>query len=320
MTQPDASPTQPTLDAFITQPELARLIAIAKAEDMGPDDTDITSSLFVPAHLTTTAAIRARQQGVLAGAAAIPSILAAYDTKLSYTPLLHDSAPLQPGSVVGHITGPLQSLLSAERVVLNFITHLSGVATLTAAYVNEARGTRAGIYDTRKTIPGLRKLHKYAIVCGGGRNHRIGLHDAILVKDNHIAHTPHASLGQALQHAITQARQLRPAPAFIEIEVDNLAQLESILHSTHHPDMILLDNFTPSQLTQAVALRDKLAPAIVLEASGGVNLSTVKQIARTGVDRIAVGALTHSAPSLDLGLDIDTQPPAAAGSASDHSN
>lgn len=302
----DNSPAShpPDLSAFVKPEALARLIAIAKAEDMGPADTDLTSSLFVPPELEATAAIVSRQPGVLAGAAIVPQILTAYDSRLRYTPNLHDGSVLETGSVVGTINGPLQSLLSAERVVLNFMTHLSGIATLTAAYVHETRGTKAGIYDTRKTIPGLRHLHKYAIACGGGQNHRMGLHDAILVKDNHIAHLPQASLGERLAEPIARAKKLSPAPAFIEVEVDNLAQLESILQSKHQPSMILLDNFKPVELTQAVALRDKLAPGIILEASGGVNLSTVREIAQTGVDRIAVGALTHSAPSLDLGLDI----------------
>lgn len=298
--------TPPNLHDFITPQALTRLIAVAKVEDMGPEDCDITSSLFVPESLRATAAIRARQPGTLAGAALIPAILAAYDTRLTYTPHRHDGQSITPNQSVGVITGPLQSLLSAERVVLNFMTHLCGIATLTATYVTAVRGSKAGIYDTRKTIPGLRGLHKYAIVCGGGRNHRIGLYDAILVKDNHIAHTPHHQLGSALSAAIAKARTLSPAPKFIEVEVDDLIQLESILTASPLPDMILLDNMTNVELVTAVALRDKLAPAIELEASGGVNLSTVRDIAQTGVDRIAIGALTHSAPALDLGLDISS--------------
>lgn len=296
--------TPPQLQDFITEQKLTRLINLAKAEDMGPDDCDITSSLFVPESLQASATIGARQNGRLAGAALIPQILAAYDSRLQYTANLHDSQAVSPGQSVGVIQGPLQSLLSAERVVLNFMTHLSGIASITALYVAAVKGTKAGIYDTRKTIPGLRGLHKYAVACGGGFNHRIGLYDAILVKDNHIAHTPNAQLGDALAKAIAKARTLKPAPLFIEVEVDTLVQLEVILKAKPAPDMILLDNMTNVELVTAVVLRDKLAPQVELEASGGVNLLTVTEIAQTGVDRIAVGALTHSAPSLDLGLDI----------------
>lgn len=295
----------PRLSDFLSPQALARLIAITKIEDMGPDDCDLTSSLFVPPSLQAVATIRARQPGRLAGAALIPDILTAYDTKLQYTPSLHDGQAVTSGQNVGVIAGPLQSILSAERVVLNFMTHLCGIATLTAQYVSAVRDTKAGIYDTRKTIPGLRGLHKYAIVCGGGKNHRIGLYDAILVKDNHIAHTPPDQLGSVLAAAIASARKLSPPPSFIEIEVDNLVQLEAILKASPLPDMILLDNMTNVELVTGVALRDKLAPHVELEASGGVNLKTVGDIAQTGVDRIAIGALTHSAPALDLGLDID---------------
>ena len=309
---PHACDSSPRLQDFVTPDWLATLIRQAKLEDMGPASIDITSQLFVPAHLQSSAAIRSRKAGILAGEAIIPMILAEYDAALTYTAHLHDGQSIDAGGTIGVIQGPLRSILSAERVVLNFLTHLGGIATLTAAYVKAAAGTRAGIYDTRKTIPGLRGLHKYAIVCGGGKNHRMGLFDAVLVKDNHIAHHPHDTLGSALQHAIQTAQAYQPAPSFIEVEVDDLVQLESLLRSSTKPSMILLDNMTNEQMTRAVQLRDELAPAVELEASGGVNLQTVAGIARTGVDRIAVGALTHSAPALDIGLDItmpsSTQP------------
>lgn len=301
------APASPLLQDFISPQWLAALLAQTKAEDMGPQGVDITSALFVPADLQAVATIRARKAGVVSGAAIIEDILKLYDANLRYTPALHDSQAVTPGQAIGVITGPLRSLLSAERVVLNFLTHLSGIATLTRTYVQAVAGTKAGIYDTRKTIPGLRGLHKYAIVCGGGKNHRMGLFDAVLVKDNHIAHLPHASLGENLQHAIAAARAHQPAPAFIEVEVDNLQQFESLLRGRQQPDMVLLDNMSLDDLARAVALRDELAPAIELEASGGVNLQTVADIARTGVDRIAIGALTHSAPALDIGLDIEAQ-------------
>lgn len=301
------APASPLLQDFISPQWLATLLAQTKAEDMGPQGLDITSALFVPADLQASATIRARKAGVVAGAALIDDILKLYDPALRYTPALPDSQAVDAGQAIGVITGPLRSLLSAERVVLNFLTHLSGIATLTRTYVQAVEGTKAGIYDTRKTIPGLRGLHKYAIVCGGGKNHRMGLFDAVLVKDNHIAHLPHTRLGDNLQHAIAAARAHQPAPTFIEVEVDNLQQFESLLRGRQQPDMVLLDNMSPADLSRAVHLRDQLAPAIELEASGGVNLQTVTAIARTGVDRIAIGALTHSAPALDIGLDIEPQ-------------
>lgn len=301
---PHAADASPRLQDYVSPQWLETLITQARLEDMGPQGADITSELFVPASLQASATLRSRKAGVVAGAVLIPQILSKYDASLQYTPSLHDGQRIDAGQAIGIIHGPLRSILSAERVVLNFLTHLGGIATLTAQYVAAVAGTRAGIYDTRKTIPGLRGLHKYAIVCGGGKNHRMGLYDAVLVKDNHIAHHPHEQLGDALKQAIRTASEHKPSPSFIEVEVDNLVQFESLLRSQPRPGMILLDNMTNDQLTQAVKLRDELAPEVELEASGGVNLQTVTAIAQTGVDRIAVGALTHSAPALDIGLDI----------------
>ncbi len=174
---------------------------------------------------------------------------------------------------------------------------------MTAEFVAAVAGTKAGIYDTRKTLPGLRALEKYAAVCGGGHSHRMGLHDAVLVKDNHLAHLALAEWPAALSAAIAQARQESPPPRFIEIEVDTLDQLARVLPLA--PDIVLLDNMTLDQLRQGVALRDQMSPDVKLEASGRVRIENVRQIAETGVDRIAIGFLTHSAPALDLGLDIE---------------
>ncbi len=196
----------------------------------------------------------------------------------------------------------MRDLLAIERVALNLLCHLSGVATLTAQYVAKCKGTKAGIYDTRKTLPGLRGLQKYAVACGGGRTHRIGLYDAVLIKDNHLAGTPISKLAEMLTKSAGQARRLTPGLQFVEVEVDTLDQLCEVLKAP--VDIVLLDNMRPSLLQQAVTMRDATAPKIELEASGGVNLDTVAEISRTGVDRISVGALTHSAPSLDIGLDI----------------
>lgn len=294
----------PKLEDFADPAALRALIECARAEDLGPRGDDITSRLLVPDTAQATARITARKAGVLAGLAVGPIVIEVYGCEVQLQPRISDGHALSPGDVVGTLTGALRGILAVERVLLNLLTHLSGIATLTAAYVAAVADTRAGIYDTRKTIPGLRELAKYAVACGGGKNHRMGLHDAVLVKDNHIAHIPPDELPAALSRMVADARAATPRPRFIEIEVDTLDQLRAVLPTG--PDIVLLDNMRPDQLRQAVALRDKAAPGVLLEASGGVSLDTVSAIAHTGVDRIAIGALTHSAPALDLGLDIRT--------------
>jgi nicotinate-nucleotide pyrophosphorylase (carboxylating) len=194
--------------------------------------------------------------------------------------------------------GPLRSLLTGERTMLNFMTHLSGVATVTRQFVDAVQGTRAKILDTRKTFPGWRLLEKYAVRCGGGTNHRIGLYDGVLIKDNHIAAWSESS---SIAAAVETARQSAPSGVSIEVEVDSIEQLKDAIHG--HPDIVLLDNMDLDSLRASVAVRDRLAPKILLEASGGVTLATVTAIAQTGVERISVGALTHSAPALDLAFD-----------------
>jgi nicotinate-nucleotide pyrophosphorylase (carboxylating) len=302
--------TVPSLSDFISPAKLKAIILAAREEDLGPDHDDITSRLFVPASTRKERdrfVLSSRSPGRLCGAALLPTIAACYDRRIKVQVLRRDGALLKPGTIVARFTGPTRSILTMERVALNFATHLSGIATLTARYVAAVSGTHARprICDTRKTIPGLRALEKYAVVCGGGLSHRMGLYDAVLVKDNHIAHIKPAQLGAVLAKAIAKARALGRPPAFIEVEVDTLAQLEAILGCVPRgrPDMVLLDNMPPAMLKKAVALRNRQAPGVLLEASGGVNLSTVAAIAATGVDRISVGALTHSAPALDLGLD-----------------
>ncbi len=292
----------PPLEQFVTDAQLSDLIALARREDMGDANRDITSECFIPVELQATAVMHARRSGRLAGASLLPRIAAAYDPAIVVECAQIDGDALTPRQTIATFTGPLRSILAMERVALNFCTHLSGIATLTAAFVEAVRGTKAGIYDTRKTIPGLRGLAKYAVVCGGGRNHRIGLHDAVLVKDNHIAHMRHEELATTLARGIAKARALSPAPGFVEVEVDNLKQLEVVLGCD--VDVILLDNMTTSQMQQAVMMRDRQSPEVQLEASGGITLDTIRAAAQTGVDRIAIGALTHSAVALDIGLDI----------------
>lgn len=205
-----------------------------------------------------------------------------------------DGEDVKAGKVIAEIEGPARAMLTAERVALNFLNHMSGVATMTAEFVREIKGTGAEICDTRKTLPGLRLLQKYAVYIGGGSNHRFGLDDAVLIKDNHIA------VAGSIGGAIDQVRMLAGHTKKIEIEVDSIKQLEEVLEHGG-ADIVMLDNFTVANLKRAV----KLAKGqITLEASGGVSLENVKEIAKTGVDYISVGALTHSAPQLDIGLDI----------------
>jgi nicotinate-nucleotide pyrophosphorylase (carboxylating) len=203
------------------------------------------------------------------------------------------------------VRGPLRSLLSAERVILNFLQHLSGVATQTQRFVRRVEGTRASIYDTRKTVPGFRALDKYAVRAGGGRNHRTGLYDGLLIKDNHLAGVPLRDLPAFLANVVARSRGESDA-RLIEVEVDTLEQLREVL-KVDGIDVVLLDNMDCPRMEMAVALRDELGKKgkVELEASGGVTIETVRTIALTGVERIAVGAITHSAPALDIGLDIE---------------
>jgi len=292
----------PELESYIDHATLTALIQTARLEDLGPEGIDVTSACFVPAGATGSAAFVSRVPGVIAGLALLPVICEVYGGKVVPQVQRVDGSYAEPGMTLATISGPMRDLLAVERVALNLLTHLSGVATLTSHYVERCAGTKAHIYDTRKTLPGLRGLQKYAVACGGGRTHRIGLYDAVLIKDNHLAGTPLDRLADRLAQAAGQARRLTADLKFIEVEVDTLEQLSQVLKAPI--DIVLLDNMPPEMLKQAVAMRDELARKIELEASGGVNLDTVMAIAHTGVNRISVGALTHSAPALDIGLDI----------------
>jgi nicotinate-nucleotide pyrophosphorylase (carboxylating) len=219
-----------------------------------------------------------------------------------------DGAVLDRGSSIATLAGPVRAILSLERTALNFLQRLCGIATLTARFVAAVAGTTAAIYDTRKTTPGWRLLEKYAVRkyavrCGGGRNHRMGLFDAMLIKDNHLAWLRARHESDAIAAAVVAARAQAPQSAPIEVEVDSLEELDRALRCG--PDIILIDNLGPEALGEAVRRRDALAPRIELEASGGITLETVAAAARAGVDRISVGALTHSAPALDLALDVE---------------
>ncbi|MFI4934076.1 MAG: carboxylating nicotinate-nucleotide diphosphorylase [Caulobacterales bacterium] len=267
------------------------VVRAALAEDLGRAG-DITSLACIEPDARLTAVFAARQGGVVAGLACARLALLALDPQARFDAIAADGDPVQAGTVLARVEANARALLAAERTALNLLCHLSGVASLTAAYVAEIAGTGAAILDTRKTTPGLRALEKYAVRCGGGVNHRFGLDDAILIKDNHIAAC--GGVGPAIRRAKAAAGRL----VKVEAEVDSLAQLDEAL--AEGPDVIMLDNFSLEDLRAAVA---RAKGRVTLEASGGVSLKTVRAIAETGVDVISVGALTHSAPVLDIGLD-----------------
>jgi nicotinate-nucleotide pyrophosphorylase (carboxylating) len=284
------------------------LIALALTEDLG-EVGDITSSSVIPSHARGAAHLVARSAGVLAGMPVVERLAADFALSTHWQPHRADGDSIERGSLIARLAGPMRSLLAWERPALNFLQRMSGIATLTARYVSAVAGTRAAIYDTRKTTPGWRALEKYAVRCGGGFNHRFGLFDAVLIKDNHLAWLQTAagpSARDAIVGAIAAARANTPRGTTIEIEVDSLEQLDRALGSA--PDVILVDNLGPELVAEAVRRRDAVAPSIQLEASGGINLATVRKIAQTGVDRISVGALTHSAPALDIALDFEIEP------------
>ncbi len=278
------------------------LVRAALAEDLGRAG-DVTAAL-IDARARLRASVVVRRPGRIAGLACVRLAIQALDCEARLEVLVEDGADAAPGQPIARVDANARALLSAERTALNFLGRLSGVATLTQAYVQAVSGTGAIIVDTRKTTPGLRALEKYAVRCGGGVNHRFGLDDAILIKDNHVAAA--GGVAEALTRARAVAGHLTP----IEIEIDSLSQLDQALPFAPH--VIMLDNFSLTDLRAAVArtavARTAVARTAVkvrLEASGGVTLDTVRAIAGTGVDAISVGALTHSAPVLDIGLDAD---------------
>jgi nicotinate-nucleotide pyrophosphorylase (carboxylating) len=266
----------------------------ALLEDLGTG-LDVTTDALVPAGKTGRAVMRARRAGVLAG---LPCAVAAFrllDAELAARMHKSDGDTLERGEDILTVSGRAAPILTAERTALNFVTLLSGVATETRRYVDAVRGTRAKIICTRKTLPGLRALQKDAVRKGGGHNHRFGLSDGILIKDNHIA------LAGGIEGAIARARTSVGHMVRIEIEVDTLAQLQEVVDAGGI-DSVLLDNMTPDQMREAVAL---VAGRFATQASGNVRLDTVRAIAETGVDLISIGALTHTVTALDIGLDID---------------
>ncbi|MFL6528221.1 MAG: carboxylating nicotinate-nucleotide diphosphorylase [Chthoniobacterales bacterium] len=274
-------------------PEPHDPIAIALAEDIGSGD--VTSRYFVDADRTAHARVIAREPAIVAGTATAAEVFHRVDPHLSIRSSTSDGTRISPGDPVIEVTGAAPSILTAERVALNFLQRLSGIATLTRQFVDAVAGSRAKILDTRKTTPGLRTLEKGAVAAGGGTNHRFGLFDMVLVKDNHLAGSDLAELSQR----IAKVRRERP-DIRIEVEADTLEQVRAFLEM--HVDVILLDNMKPEMMREAVQLRG--VRAVQFEASGGVTLQTIGEIAATGVDFISIGALTHSAPAIDFSLEL----------------
>lgn len=302
-----------------------RLIELAADEDLGawrereprggrtagPYSGDLSTDASIPPSTTTRAKVVARRAGVVCGLAALPDLLDVFAPATVATPSVRDGSTIASGDMLATLEGPLDEVLGLERTLLNLVGRLSGVATQTATYVRAMRlatkDSRAKLCDTRKTTPGLRMLEKYAVRCGGGHSHRIGLYDAVLLKDNHLAGVGVGELAAFVSRAAQRAHELAPGHVgFVEVEVDTLEQLDALLTLPKGVvQIVLLDNMAPPMLRDAAARRDAKAPWLELEASGGITLDTIAAVAQTGVDRISVGALTHSAVQLDVGLDID---------------
>ena len=281
----------------LTADELRDVVRRALAEDVG--DGDVTTLATVPAAASAQAMMIAREPLVLAGLALAEEAFRQLAPGVETQRFLQDGERAGQGARLLRVRGPAQALLTAERVALNFVQRLSGIATLTAQFVEAVRGTRARILDTRKTTPGLRRLEKYAVACGGGMNHRFGLFDRVLIKDNHLAalrDAPPNAIAAAVERARARFPQLK-----VEVEADTLEQVRQAVAA--RADIILLDNMTPAQLRAAVTLVNGAAQT---EASGGVTLATVRALAETGVDFISVGALTHSARAVDIALDFES--------------
>jgi nicotinate-nucleotide pyrophosphorylase (carboxylating) len=270
---------------------LSEVVRLAIAEDVGTGD--ITTQLTVPEDARLRGAFVAREEGIVAGLGVVDEVYRQIDGRVAVAFPVTDGAAIEPGMILCEVRGPAQAILTGERVALNFLQRLSGIATKTARFVALVEGTKTRIVDTRKTTPGMRALEKYAVRVGGGGNHRSGLYDAILIKDNHIDAA--GGIREAVQAAFAGA----PHTMTITVECDTLEQLDEAVDAG--ADFVLLDNMDPTMMAQAV---DRAGGQVSLEASGGITEDTVAEIAQTGVDIISVGALTHSAPAIDIGLDI----------------
>ena len=310
-TDPNLLPLPELYALFARSGLIRRLCELARDEDLGargPLAGDITSRMCLDSTRKVTAKMVVRSGGVVAGLAVLPDLIQAFGGGIEFTASAQDGQAVSPGATIATLSGMEQDVLTLERAALNFVGRLSGVATRTEAFVREMStkgGVRSHLYDTRKTTPGLRVLEKYAVRCGGGRCHRIGLYDAVLIKDNHLAGVALQDLTEFVSSTARRARAERPDLLFVEIEVDSLVQLEQVLKAEPGLiDVVLLDNMGLDDLRRAVELRDRSHSAPQLEASGGVRFETVRAIAETGVERISAGTLTHGAVWLDVALDI----------------
>lgn len=292
-----------TLLSKVEREQALRLVHAGLEEDLAQGG-DRTSEALVGEGSRGTAALVARGRGVVAGLAVAEMVFRAVDTEVIWRENVRDGVAVEAGRRLATVQGRVRSLLAAERTALNFLGYLSGIATLTRRYVDAVAGTDARIFDTRKTLPSWRALVKYAVRAGGAMNHRMSLGDALLIKDNHLAalaaELPGAQKRDVLSVAVQRAKEQNAGVPVI-VEVDDLEQLRRVLPL--RPDVVLLDNLAPAALAEGVALRNEIAPAVALEASGGITLANVRAVAETGVERISIGALTHSAAALDIGMD-----------------
>ena len=299
-----------------TQADCLKLLAMALTEDTGSptleNAVDCTTQSVIPVAATASASFVSRASGIICGVEIAKLAISTLAPDLELDCHVNDGDQVQPGDKIATFRGSAHQILTMERTCLNFMCRLSGISTLAARFTERVKGTDVKVLDTRKTTPGYRRLEKYAVACGGGANHRMGLYDAVMIKDNHLAF--YRAWNKESQDAIVEGLQLardwveahqatlpNGAQTVVQLEVDTLEQFERALPSK--PDIVLLDNMTNQQLTDAVNRRNEAAPSVLLEASGGVNLETIGDIAKTGVDRISIGALTHSAVNFDIGLD-----------------
>ncbi|WP_314147539.1 carboxylating nicotinate-nucleotide diphosphorylase [uncultured Leifsonia sp.] len=286
---------------MLTRQIIDAVVGAALAEDAPWGD--LTSELLIPAAATATARLSAREPGTFAGGAVFAAAMTLTDPAIRVELAVADGDAFEAGDTLATVSGPARSVLQAERVALNFVQRMSGIATLTAAFVREVEHTSARIVDTRKTTPGLRAFERHAVRCGGGRNHRYSLSDAVMAKDNHLAILTQQS-GLSLTDALRRVRRELSHTSHLEVEVDRIDQIEPVLAAG--VDTIMLDNFSIEELREGVAV---VGGRAIVEASGNVSLATVRDIAETGVDVISAGALTHSVRSLDLGLDVVVETP-----------
>jgi nicotinate-nucleotide pyrophosphorylase (carboxylating) len=284
------------LGDYLTEKQLDKVIDLALAEDVSRGD--ITSEALIPPDLYGRAILLVKESGILAGIEVAGRVFRRVDPSLEVEVLIKDGSAIGPGDITGNINGSVVSILKAERTALNFLQRLSGIASLTAQYVAGTKGTDAKIYDTRKTTPGLRSLEKYAVRTGGGQNHRLHLGDAVLIKDNHIGAL--RATGMTIKNIVDKARQNVQRNVTIEVEATNISEVQEALQAG--ADIIMLDNMSIEEISRSVKM---VAGRARLEASGGVTLANVRQIALTGVDMISIGALTHSYKALDISLELE---------------